>query len=73
MSLSDRQRDELHRLLADELRAAWSAAVADGVSPGTLAEMLDERRAAIRSPTPAASASPPAEDVPGRGDDPGAA
>ena len=49
MSLSPEQHDELTRLLADELRAAWGAAVARGVTPEALAEELEQRRLAVES------------------------
>ncbi|MEU4221971.1 hypothetical protein [Actinoplanes sp. NPDC026623] len=47
MSLSPEQRDDLQRLMADELRAVWRSAVSKGASPATLGRMVDERRRAI--------------------------
>ncbi|MFI6072271.1 hypothetical protein ACIA5C_11845 [Actinoplanes sp. NPDC051343] len=48
MSLSPEQRDDLHRLLAAELSDAWRTAADDGAGPTDLADMLDERRRAVR-------------------------
>jgi hypothetical protein len=48
MSLSPQQRDDLHRLLASELEDAWRTAADDGAGPDELADMLDERRQAVR-------------------------
>jgi hypothetical protein len=50
MSLSPEQRDELQRLLADELRAAVRAAADRG---DAAADLLDERRRAMESMTAA--------------------
>lgn len=53
MSLSPQQRDDLHRLLAAELEDAWRTAADDGAGPTELADMVDERRRAVRiSSTP---------------------
>jgi hypothetical protein len=49
VSLSPEQHDELSRLLAEELRAAWCAAAARGATPETLAEMVESRRRALAS------------------------
>lgn len=49
MSLSPEQEEGLRRLLVDELRAAWSTAVARGADPAELAGLLDERRRAVAS------------------------
>ena len=46
MSLSPEQRDELQRLLTDELRAAVRAAAVRGAG---VAGLLDERRRAVES------------------------
>jgi hypothetical protein len=62
MSLTEKQRQELHRMLADELRAAWSAALADGMPRAALAAMVDARRAAVRAGA--------GDDVPDLGDHP---
>jgi hypothetical protein len=48
MSLSPQQRDDLHRLLAAELEDAWRTAADDGAGPDQLADMVDERRRAVR-------------------------
>jgi hypothetical protein len=48
MSLSREQRDNLHRLLAAELEDAWRSAAGDGAGPDELADMVDERRRAVR-------------------------
>jgi hypothetical protein len=64
MSLSPEQRDELQRLLADELRAAWGTAVADGATPAAIAEVIDERRRAVESSLTVG------DDAYGRRDDP---
>jgi hypothetical protein len=48
MSLTPRQRDDLARLLAAELEDAWRTAADDGAGPDELADMMDERRRAIR-------------------------
>ena len=48
MSLSPQQRDDLRRLLATELEDAWRTAAGDGAGPAELAEMVDERRKAVR-------------------------
>ena len=48
MSLSPEQRDDLHRLLAAELEDAWRTAADDGAGPAELADMVDERRRAVR-------------------------
>lgn len=47
MSLTPEQRDNLRRLLAHELRAAWHTAVDGGASPAVLADLVDERRRAM--------------------------
>jgi len=52
MSLTPEQRDNLRRLLAHELRAAWHTAVDGGASPAALADLVDERRRAMDSPAP---------------------
>jgi len=49
MSLSPEQRDDLQRLLEDELRAAWRTAVASGVPPEEIADLVAERRLAVES------------------------
>jgi hypothetical protein len=51
MSLTPQQRDDLHRLLANELEDAWRTAADDGAGPDELADMLDERRRAVRFTT----------------------
>jgi hypothetical protein len=48
MSLSPEQRDDLNRLLAAELADAWRTAADDGAGPDELADMVDERRRAVR-------------------------
>ncbi|MEV6851299.1 hypothetical protein [Actinoplanes sp. NPDC051411] len=48
MSLSPEQRDDLHRLLAAELEDAWRTAADDGAGSAELADMVDERRRAVR-------------------------
>jgi hypothetical protein len=48
MTLSPRQRDDLHRLLAAELEDAWRTAADDGAGPDELADMVDKRRRAVR-------------------------
>jgi hypothetical protein len=48
MSLSPQQRSDLHRLLALELEEAWRTAADDGAGPDELADMVDERRQAVR-------------------------
>ena len=48
MSLSPEQRDDLHRLLAAELEDAWRTAADDGAAPAQLADMVSERRRAVR-------------------------
>jgi hypothetical protein len=48
MSLSPQQRSELHELLASELEEAWRTATDDGAGPDELADMVDERRRAVR-------------------------
>jgi hypothetical protein len=60
MSLSPEQRDDLRELLAEELRAAWRTAVADGTSPAALADLVDQRRQAMRSTSPRVSIAKPA-------------
>jgi hypothetical protein len=47
VNLSPEQSDDVRRLLTDELRSAWLAAVEQGVSPAALADIVDERRRAI--------------------------
>ena len=61
MSLSPEQRDELRRLLEDELRSAWRAAAARGAGPEALAETAEDRRLAVESSF---------DDAYGRRDDP---
>lgn len=63
MSLSPEQRDDLQRLLEDELLAAWRAAAADGARPAEFASAVEERRRALASGEVSA-------DPPGDGDDP---
>ena len=64
MSLSPEQRDDLQRLLEEELRAAWRAAAATGSRPAEFARAVEERLRALASGT--ASNDPcgddPAED-----------
>ena len=48
MSLTPEQRGDLHRLLAQELEEAWRTAADDGAGPDELADMVDERRRAVR-------------------------
>jgi hypothetical protein len=48
MSLSPEQRSDLARLLADELEEVWRTAADDGAGPDELADMVDERRQAVR-------------------------
>jgi hypothetical protein len=64
MTLSPQQRDELRRLLADELRAAWQQAAAEEllpVGPATEAEdrlrAVEERRRLMRTAAAAARTS----------------
>jgi hypothetical protein len=61
VSLSPEQRDELRRLLADELRSAWRAAAARGATPESMAELVEDRRVAVESAL---------DDAYGRRDDP---
>lgn len=61
MSLSPEQQDELRRLLAEELRAAWRAAAARGATPEAMATAVEDRRAAVESAL---------DDAYGRRDDP---
>jgi hypothetical protein len=44
MTLTPQQADNLRRLLAYELQAAWHTAMDKGASPVDLADQLDERR-----------------------------
>lgn len=59
MSLTPQQRSDLHRLLAQELEEAWRTAADDGAGPDELADMVDERRRAVRI----SAARTPAEPV----------
>jgi hypothetical protein len=59
MSLSPQQRSDLHQLLANELEEAWRTAADDGAGPDELADMVDERRQAVRI----SAARPPAAPV----------
>jgi hypothetical protein len=43
MSLSPRQRDDLHRLLAAELEDAWRTAADDGAAVRITAEPVGEK------------------------------
>lgn len=67
MSLSPQQRDELRRLLAEELRAAWQAAAEDPAPTPVVAEAEDrlraveERRRVMRSAAAAARTGGQAE------------
>lgn len=53
MSLDPEQREHLQRLLEDRLRAAGRAAAERGVAPAAIADLLEERRAALRELLPA--------------------
>jgi hypothetical protein len=48
MNLTPQQRDDLHALLASELEDVWRTAADDGAGPDELADMVDERRRAVR-------------------------
>lgn len=61
MSLSPEQRSDLHRLLARELEEAWRTAADDGAGPDELADMVDERRQAVRISATRAPAEPVGE------------
>jgi hypothetical protein len=47
MDLTRHQRDQIQRLLEDELRQAWRTAGARGTTPADVAELLDDRRHAM--------------------------
>ncbi|HEV2638107.1 MAG TPA: hypothetical protein VGX23_23360 [Actinocrinis sp.] len=80
IALTAEQQQRLLALLRQELREAADAAVAQGSTPTALAELLDERRAALgrlagRDLEPESDLDPepsPGQDhVQDRGDDPG--
>jgi hypothetical protein len=48
MSLTPQQRGDLHRLLASELEDALRTAADDGAGPDEIADMVDDRRRAVR-------------------------
>jgi hypothetical protein len=50
MTLTPQQRDDLHRLLAEELRAAWREATGEGGKPREPADDERQRRRVIRPP-----------------------
>jgi hypothetical protein len=58
MSLTPEQRSDLARLLAQELEEAWRTAADDGAGPDDLADMVDERRQAVRFSATRTSAGP---------------
>jgi hypothetical protein len=61
MSLTPQQRSELARLFAEELEEAWRTAADDGAGPAELADMMDERREAVRSSATRRSIGPVGE------------
>ena len=68
MILSQAQRDDLRRLLAEELRRACDSAAADGAATATVSRTLDERRNAVAAA--AGAPGPSAHDPDGPGHDP---
>jgi hypothetical protein len=66
--LSAEQRERLTAAIAAELGRVWDAAVAAGVPPEKLAEVVEERRRAIQSEV--AGAGSGGDDVEDGGDDP---
>ena len=47
MELTPEQREQIQRLLEEELRAAWRAAAERGATQADVADLVDDRRHAL--------------------------